>query len=241
MGNLTMTVVASATAMLMSAPSTLADFDAAVRAAYSGDYHTAEMEFRRLADQQDPRGQNGLGVLYLRGDGVAQDLDVAVDWIRRSADQGFRAAQTNLGLLYENGWGVERDDSLAYRWYFQAAVQGDSEAQTSLGVMCAQGRGTVKDYNNALVWFRRAAKLGNVDAWANIGHMYRAGDSVQRDYLAAFAWYGIAAAAGYPMGPELRDTVAGYLTETELEQARAMARSLYHEYSGSLADADGQG
>ena len=242
MGNLTVTgVVVAATALLLAAPSALGDFDAAVKAANAGDYYTAKIEFSKLADAGDARGQNGLGVLYLHGTGLDQDLRVAAEWFRHSAEQGYHAAQSNLALLYEKGWGVERDDQVAYQWYLKAALQGDADAQTSLGVLCALGRGTVQDHRAALTWFRRAAEQGDVDAWANIGHLYRAGDGVERDYVAAYAWYGIAAAGGYPMGPELRDTVAAYLTAEQLEAGRARARLLYRRYSAQAPGADASG
>ena len=213
--------------MLLCAQAVPAQYDEAVEAAHRGEYGRAGEEFRRLADVGDARGQNGLGVLYLRGTGVEQDIAHAVRWFRLAARQGYSAAQTNLGLLYQNGWGVPKDDELAYRWYVRAARQGDVEAQTSAALMLAKGHGTAKDFRAALQWFQRAARQGHVEAWAHIGHMYRAGEGVPRDYVSSYAWYGIAAAGGYSGGVELRDGVGVFLTESELDRARAMARSLY--------------
>ena len=224
---------------LWAAPA-LADFDDAVQAARHGEYRLAEAEFRRLADAGDARGQNGLGVLYLRGTGVEQDLARAVRWFRRAARRGYHAAQTNLGLLYENGWGVPHDEEQAYRWYMRAAVQGDVEAQTAVALMLAQGRGTREDQRAAFHWLERAARQGHVEAWVHIGHMYRAGDGVVRDRIASYAWYGIAAAGGYPGGPELRDSIGGFLSRPELEQARTMARALYDLYGSPMRTAAGR-
>ena len=226
--------------LLLCASPVFAEFDEAVQAAHRGEYGRAEAEFRRLADAGDARGQNGLGVLHLRGTGVEQDIALAVRWFRLAARQGYPAAQTNLGLLYENGWGVPEDDEQAYRWYLRAALQGDVEAQTSVALMLAQGRGTRQDDGAAFEWFGRAARQGHVEAWAHVGHMYRAGEGVQRNYVASYAWYGIAAAGGYPGGPELRDSVGGFLTRSELERARAMARSLYELYGTAMRTAGGR-
>lgn len=216
--------------LLLGSPPLLAQFDDAVRAAHGGYYSRAEAEFRRLADAGDARGQNGLGVLYLRGTGVEQDIALAVRWFRLAARQGYHAAQTNLGLLYENGWGVPADEELAFRWYHRAASQGDREAQISVARMFARGRGTRMDHRAAFEWLNRAARQGHVEAWAHLGHVYRTGEGVERDYLASYAWYGIAAAGGYPGGAELRDSVGSFLTRSELERARAVARSLYTLY-----------
>ncbi len=49
-----------------------ADYDAALNAANKRDYLAAAQEFQRLADAGDARGENGLGVLYASGLGVAQ-------------------------------------------------------------------------------------------------------------------------------------------------------------------------
>ena len=223
--------------LLLGSPATLAQFDDAVRAAHSGHYGRAEAEFRRLADAGDARGQNGLGVLYLRGTGVEQDIALAVRWFRLAAKQGYHAAQTNLGLLYENGWGVPADEEQAFKWYHRAASQGDREAQTSVARMFARGRGTRVDHRAAVEWLDRAARQGHVEAWAHLGHVYRTGEGVERDYLASYAWYGIAAAGGYPGGPELRDSVGSFLTRSELERARAVARSLYTLYGAPMRTA----
>ncbi|MDH3414607.1 MAG: hypothetical protein OEM98_19270, partial [Gammaproteobacteria bacterium] len=57
------------------------------------------------------------------------------------------------------------------------------------------------------------------------------GDGVERDYVLAYAWYGIAAAGGLDMGVQLRESVAEFLSEPEVEQARAIARDLFFKYS----------
>ena len=226
--------------LLLGTVPALADFDEAVRAAHRGEYSRAESEFRRLATTDDARGQNGLGVLYLRGTGVEQDIASAVHWFRLAARQGYHAAQTNLGLLYENGWGVPRDDEQAFLWYTRAARQGNAEAQTSVALMLAKGHGTRRNHGAAFQWFQRAARQGHVEAWAHIGHMYRTGEGVTRDYVSSYAWYGIAAAGDYPGGVELRDSVGGFLTHSELERARAMARSLYQLHGTPMSTARGR-
>ena len=65
-----------------------ADYDAAIAAANKRDYVAAAQEFQRLADEGDPRGENGLGVLHVNGLGVRQDEALAARWFRKAADQG---------------------------------------------------------------------------------------------------------------------------------------------------------
>ena len=206
------------------------DFDAAVRAAESGDYETALRTFTELAASGDSRGENGLGVLYLRGQGVDRDVDRAVVLFRSAAEKGLRTAQKNLGELYVEGVGVERDALAAMHWFRLAATQGDAGAQLRLGVVYAQGRGVEQDHALAKEWFHKSAEQGNAEAQANIGHLYRAGYGTDRDYVLAYAWYGVSAANGFGMGPELRDSVAEMLTSSQLESARKIARKIWMEF-----------
>ena len=205
------------------------DFDTAVQAAESGDYETALQMFQDMAANGDARGENGLGVLYLRGQGVERDVDRAAALFRAAAGKGLRTAQKNLGELHMEGVGVERDYRAARRWFGLAAGQGDSGAQLSLGMMYAQGLGVGQDYARAMDWFRESAEQGNAEAQANIGHLYRAGYGIERDYELAYAWYGVSAASGFEMGPELRESVAEYLTPSQLERARGVARAIWQK------------
>ena len=205
-------------------------FEVAVRAAETGDFETARREFAALAASGDPRGENGLGVLYVRGQGLEQDFGRALELFRSAADKGLRAARKNLGEMYAEGAGVARDDAAALHWFGLAAAQGDADAQFSLGLMYGQGRGVERDYAKAMEWFLKAAEQGNAAAQANVGHLYRAGYGVGRDYVLAYAWYGVAAANDFKMGPELRESVAEYLTPTQLEQARAIARGIWKKF-----------
>ena len=204
-------------------------FDVAVQAAEAGDFETALREFRALAAGGDPRGENGLGVLYLRGHGLERDPERAFALFRSAAGKGLRAAEKNLGELYAEGVGVPRDDAAAAHWFGLAAAQGDAGAQLNLGVMYAEGRGVAQDHSRAMDWLRESAGQGNAEAQANVGHLYRAGYGVERDYVLAYAWYGVAAASGFEMGPELRESVAELLTPSQIEQGRAIARGMWKE------------
>jgi hypothetical protein len=94
----------------------------------SGDYEKAAILFRRLADQGSADAQINLGMLYYRGQGVAQDYPEAASWYRLSSKQGNAFAQFDLGLMYEDGRGVMQDNTQAYKWLSIAATNAtDSE------------------------------------------------------------------------------------------------------------------
>ena len=59
--------------------------------------------YRLAADQGFALAQYNLGIMYNKGEGVAQDYAEAVKWYRRAADKGFAFAQYNLGVMYDRG------------------------------------------------------------------------------------------------------------------------------------------
>ncbi len=63
------------------------------KAAYDkGDYATALMEWKLLAEHGDAVAANAMGILYFEGKGVTQDYKAALKWYKLSAEQGYAAA-----------------------------------------------------------------------------------------------------------------------------------------------------
>ena len=116
-------------------PAMAGPFEDAMAASTRGDYATAIMLLRPLADRGIAAAQFRLGVMYDNGWGVPQDRVEAVDWYRKAAEQGNAVAQHYLGVMYDNGEGVPQDHVQAVDWYRKAADQGYADAQVSLGVM----------------------------------------------------------------------------------------------------------
>ena len=67
----------------------LADFEAGLAAYQEQDFTTALREWRPLAEQGDLKSRFYLGVMYLRGEGVAKDTARAYEWF------DFGGAQTS--------------------------------------------------------------------------------------------------------------------------------------------------
>src|SRR5512142_791899 len=86
-----------------------ADFQTGLDAYHRGDFAAALKEWQPIAEAGDPHAQYNLGLLYARGQGVAQNYQQAVSWYRKAAEQGVAAAQYNLGVIYANGQGVAAD------------------------------------------------------------------------------------------------------------------------------------
>jgi len=81
-------------------------------AANRGDYTTAWREWKPLADRGDAEAQYNIGLMYLRGDGVSQDLQEAKNWLERAASNGHQKA---LWELNSSGSNYRRDYAHATR------------------------------------------------------------------------------------------------------------------------------
>ena len=110
-----------------------------------GDYARALATWRPLALAGNAEAQNDLGLLYLDGKGVAQNMAEAVRYFQLSAAAGSALGQNNLGGLYRDGHGVPQDFAKAARWFAASASQGNSGGMYNLGLMYELGQGVKAD------------------------------------------------------------------------------------------------
>ena len=87
-------------------------FDVHQRTRRSWDYKEAFKWLKLAAVQGEGIAQANLGLIYLKGQGVRQDLTEAANWFWFAADQGVTTAQVKLAMMYEYGRGVLRIMSL---------------------------------------------------------------------------------------------------------------------------------
>ena len=158
-----------------------ADFDRGWAYYQAGDFESARAEWEPLAEQGDAMAQFRLGTLYANGDGVAPDLQKALDLYRRAAAQGLPEAQHAMGFTYRVGNGVRRDFTEAAKWYALAADTGIGEAQYYVASFYAGGTGLEKDLQQAYKYFSLAAMHG-IDE-ARLG-LFECVDQMTRQELA---------------------------------------------------------
>ncbi len=156
--------------LLLAAPIAVAPADIAVAdgaagiAAYErGDYITALNEFAPLAEQGNAGAQTMLGIMYLRGQGVAPDLALAARWLRASAAQGNAQAQYRLAMMHLAGDGVVQDLVAAAALLRAAAEQGLAQAQVNLAAMLYQGIGVTRDLRLSYLYAALAARQGDAE------------------------------------------------------------------------------
>ena len=114
-------------------------------------------DLKEIAYAGDINAQVQLGVIYLRGDGVARDDAEAVKWLRKAADQDSPLAERYLAEMYFKGRGVPADNAEAAKWLRLAAEQGDAESEHNLAALYTQGLGVPRNMKEAANWMRKAA------------------------------------------------------------------------------------
>ncbi len=112
----------------------------------------------QVADAGNVEAMLSLGVVFVKGQGVPQNADKAVEWFAKAAGAGNVNGQYNLGLAYVKGMGAPKDYAKASHYFRLAAEQNDAGAQYNLGVMYANGEGVQKDPLQSYAWFDAAAK-----------------------------------------------------------------------------------
>lgn len=86
----------------------------------------------QAAKQGSLDARRAIGLVYLKGVGIQQDLKTAANWLGLAAEGGDAEAQFHLGSLYQCGMGVEFSLEKAKRLLQRAATQGHKEAQVLL-------------------------------------------------------------------------------------------------------------
>ena len=93
------------------------DYNEGLIAASNGDYSTAVMKWKPLAEKNNPMAQFNLALMYHRGLGVKMDEKKAVSLYKKSANNGYKLAQEFLAAAYYEGWfGLPRDRQKADYW-----------------------------------------------------------------------------------------------------------------------------
>ena len=69
-----------------------------------------------------------LEVLYVDGELVSRDYELAKQWLAVGAYLGDANSQINLASMYLNGEGVTRDPLRAQMWLIIAAEKGDAQS-----------------------------------------------------------------------------------------------------------------
>lgn len=134
-----------------------------------------------------------LAKLYINGNIIPRDIDIAINYVKDLAKEGNEEAQCYLGICYENKYMPKE----AFYWIEKSANKGNLNAEYRLGSYYQVGYGVNTNFVKALKWYRKASIRGYKHASYELGNIYRLGEEVNYDYTKAIKYYEKAAIQGH--------------------------------------------
>jgi SEL1 protein len=149
-----------------------------------------------------------LGRMFLRGEGMPQNFEIAKTWFKRGIDHGDALSQYSMGLMYLNGLGVPSDAVRAADLFAAAADQDLAVAQVRLGALFLdQG-----DVSIAIKYFELAARHGHLEAFYYLAELTHNGVGRDKSCPVAAAYYKIVAEKAEFMSTSFPEANHAYTT-----------------------------
>ncbi|KAK8842043.1 hypothetical protein M9Y10_026261 [Tritrichomonas musculus] len=157
------------------------------------DYDKAKECYELLAQKKDPRGFTCLGIIYINGFGVEEDIAMAKYYFELAAQQNDPNGLYNLGSIYLNV-PVYRDINKALLYLIKASELNNPLALFNLGLLYLND---LQDYTKARYYLEKSAELfKNTDAITNLGIIYFNGYGVKKDFYKAKEYLDLAMQQG---------------------------------------------
>jgi len=99
------------------------------------DYQHAMPYFEQAQQAGHMKAPRYLGLMYLNGEGVAQNAQTAFSYFTQAAEAGDITGQYWLGYCYENGVGTEKDMTQAVRWYQKSAARCEHASHPAIDAL----------------------------------------------------------------------------------------------------------
>ena len=127
-------------------------------------------------EQGNTSSQSRLGWMYLKGEGVQQNVTESLKWYRKAVElEETRPVQARAYLLRVEGLRRSNEmgsQSRRTRW---------GPAQFKIGYMYYKGQGVKQDYEEAAKWFIKDASRNSARAQLRIGFILSKGIGVPKD------------------------------------------------------------
>ena len=131
--------------------------------------------YKELAKKNDPKAIHELGLIYLKGDGIAKNLNQAYDYFQQASDLGNIESTYMLGKIYLSSKTKYYNPKKAYNTFIDASNKNHAKSQLMIGRFFLMGEIVDKDYEKALYYFKLASKQKEYDANCYIAYMYASG------------------------------------------------------------------
>lgn len=151
---------------------------------------------RKAAARKLPEALYLLGIVMLRGQGLAADPEEGTRLLEEAAYQGSAGAAADLAKLCRMGLGRPASDRDALYWLRIAGAKGHAPSQREAGLMLRDGRGAPANLDEAAKWLRAAAQGRDPQAQYELARLYQRRDWSQADSAEAQRWLTEAALSG---------------------------------------------
>lgn len=126
----------------------------------AGDFAAAMELFKSAAEDENGEALFQIGRMYLFGQGVDVDYDMAWEYSEKAVKAGYPLAANTLGVMCQNALGRERDMEAAIKYYETAADAGSEKACANLGNFYMNGLFVEPDYDKAYDYLMKAYEGG---------------------------------------------------------------------------------
>ncbi|MCX2564549.1 tetratricopeptide repeat protein [Acetobacter thailandicus] len=108
--------------------------------------------YENAARLDDEWGRYNLGILFMRGLGMPQNLKKALMLFQQAAHNGHAKSMNILARFLEEGWEIKQDRNAAVEWYRRSAENGDYRGQHNYATYLIENKKT----EEALLWWEKA-------------------------------------------------------------------------------------
>ena len=161
--------------------------------------------FKKAAQDNDIQAQYNLGMIYLDGEGVKKNHNVAKEWFEKSSTQGHTESQYQLACLYLNEELEMFNQKLGYALLKKASTpskennfEPSSQAIVGRGLCLQNGWGVKKNLKESVKFYEKASdpKLPEGDnplGMYYLGLAHYNGTGVPINFKLAFKFFSMAA------------------------------------------------
>jgi len=137
---------------------------AALKLYNQGEYLQALDIWEKECEENNAQAYTNIGLLYLKGEGVAQDIDKAKIYFEKGANLESASSFFNLATMYQNQIGFEKNDDKAIEYFKKAAMLKHDGACFRLALMFLKDKTNDELLKEGFTYMLDAAKYNSIMA-----------------------------------------------------------------------------
>lgn len=177
-------------AFALIASSAHASLESAREAYERKDYATALSEYHLFANRGYTEAMSVLSIMYLNGEGVARDVQKAIEFATKAYDKGDNGGLSLLSTIYLSPRSGVRDKEKGLQFLRTGVEKGEQNSLIYLADILMQGVEVPQDFDAAFKYYEKAAnRYDSIVAARHLGVMYEYGIGRPVDEAKALKWY----------------------------------------------------